>query len=80
MVNGFFSVIDIVEILTGSNKPSQYWHNMKKRDNQLSPICLKLKLLGVDGKNYPFDCANTEGVPLRLMLNQIKCKLKVSNN
>ena len=64
----FFSVIDIVEILTGSNKPSQYWHNMKKRDNQLSPICLKLKLLGVDGKNYPSDCANTEGV-LRIVMS-----------
>ena len=41
---------------------------MKKRDNQLSPICLKLKLLGVDGKNYPSDCANTEGV-LRIVMS-----------
>ena len=44
----FFSVIDVIEILTESKKPSQYWHNMKKRDAQLSPICLKLKLVGID--------------------------------
>jgi DNA-damage-inducible protein D len=58
----YFSVIDIIGILTDSEKPSQYWHNMKKRDVDLSPICLKLKLKGQDGKTYPSDCANTEGV------------------
>lgn len=58
----FFSIVDIVGILTDSEKPSQYWHNMKKRDNQLSPICLKLKLMGQDGRKRPSDCANTEGV------------------
>ena len=58
----YFSVIDIIQILTDSEKPSQYWHNMKKRDIELSPICLKLKLKGQDGKTYPSDCANTEGV------------------
>lgn len=58
----YFSVVDVIGILTDSEKPSQYWHNMKKRDNQLSPICLKLKLLGQDGKKRPSDCANTEGV------------------
>ena len=58
----FFSVVDIIGILTDSEKPSQYWHNMKKRDNQLSPICLKLKLVGLDGKARPSDCSNTEGV------------------
>jgi DNA-damage-inducible protein D len=55
----FFLVVDIIGILTDSEKPSQYWHNMKKRDNQLSPICLKLKLVGLDGKARPSDCSNT---------------------
>jgi DNA-damage-inducible protein D len=58
----YFSVVDIIGVLTDSEKPSQYWHNMKKRDVDLSPICLKLKLKGQDGKTYPSDCANTEGV------------------
>ena len=64
----YFSVIDIIQILTDSEKPSQYWHNMKKRDVELSPICLKLKLKGQDGKTYPTDCANTEGV-LRIVMS-----------
>jgi DNA-damage-inducible protein D len=58
----WFSIVDVIGILTDSEKPSQYWHNMKKRDSQLSPICLKLKLKGQDGKTYPSDCAHTEGV------------------
>jgi DNA-damage-inducible protein D len=58
----YFSVVDVIQVLTDSEKPSQYWHNMKKRDIDLSPICLKLKLKGQDGKTYPSDCANTEGV------------------
>jgi hypothetical protein len=57
----YFSVVDVIQALTDSEKPSQYWHNMKKRDTDLSPICLKLKLKGQDGKTYPSDCANTEG-------------------
>ncbi len=58
----YFSVVDVIGFLTDSEKPSQYWHNMKKRDNQLSPICLKLKLVGQDGRARPSDCANTEGM------------------
>jgi prophage antirepressor-like protein len=64
----YISVVDVIEVLTDSEKPSQYWHNMKKRDVQLSPICLKLKLKGQDGKTYPSDCANTEGV-LRIIMS-----------
>ena len=64
----FFSVVDVMGILTESNKPSQYWHNMKKRDDQLSPICLKLKLAGVDGKSYPSDCSNRAGI-LRILMS-----------
>jgi prophage antirepressor-like protein len=64
----YISVVDVIEVLTDSEKPSQYWHNMKKRDVQLSPICLKLKLKGLDGKTYPSDCANTEGI-LRIIMS-----------
>jgi DNA-damage-inducible protein D len=64
----YFSIVDIIEVLTDSAKPSNYWNMLKKRDEQLSTICVKLKLTGLDGKNYPSDCANTEGV-LRILMS-----------
>jgi DNA-damage-inducible protein D len=64
----FFSVVDIIEILTESPKPSNYWNMLKKRENQLSTVCVKLKLTGKDRKSYPSDCSNTEGV-LRILMS-----------
>lgn len=64
----YFSVVDIIEILTDSPKASNYWNMLKKREDQLSTICVKLKLKGQDGKNYPSDCADTEGV-LRIIMS-----------
>jgi DNA-damage-inducible protein D len=58
----WFSIIDIIEVLTGSPAPRQYWNILKKRENQLSTICLQLKLKAEDGKQRLTDCANTEGV------------------
>ena len=58
----YFSVIDIIETLTGTPQPSTYWGMLKKREPQLITICEKLKFLAPDGKMRPTDCANTEGV------------------
>jgi DNA-damage-inducible protein D len=58
----FFNVVDIIKVLTDSAKPSNYWNMLKKREEQVSTICVKLKFLDLDGKNYPSDAANTEGV------------------
>ncbi|MCK5242525.1 Bro-N domain-containing protein [bacterium] len=63
----WFSVVDVVEVLTASNKPRIYWNAMKarvKNDDgfQLSTICRQLKLEASDGKKYETDCANTEGM------------------
>ena len=58
----YFSVVDIVEILTDSKSPSDYWTTMKRRENHLPTICRKLKFLASDGKMRPTDCANTEEV------------------
>jgi DNA-damage-inducible protein D len=58
----YFSVVDIIEILTDSANPSNYWNMLKKRENQLYTNCVKLKLIGLDGRSRPSDCANTEGV------------------
>jgi len=63
----WFSVIDVVEVLTGSNQSSKYWTAMKARVNkeseiQLSTICRRLKLQAEDGKMREADCANKEGL------------------
>ena len=58
----YFSVIDIIETLTGTPQPSTYWGMLKKREPQLFTICEKLKFLAPDSKMRPTDCANTEGV------------------
>ena len=58
----YFSVVDIIEILTDSPAPRQYWNVLKKREAQLSTICLQLKLMANDGRQRQTDCTNTEGV------------------
>jgi len=63
----WFSVVDVVEALTNSVNPRDYWYRMKVRVKQdegveLSTICRQLKLLSLDGKKYETDCANTEGI------------------
>jgi len=58
----YFSVVDVVEVLTDSPAPRQYWGVLKKRESQLLTICLQLKLLSSDGKKYDTDCANTENM------------------
>ncbi|MFA5248297.1 MAG: Bro-N domain-containing protein [Patescibacteria group bacterium] len=61
----WFSVTDVVESLTDSPTPRQYWGKVKQReflDLQLSPIWVQLKLESADGKKYETDCANTEGM------------------
>jgi DNA-damage-inducible protein D len=58
----FFSVVDVIKILTDSSNANDYWYRLKKRENELSTTCRKLKIKSDDGKMYSTDCANTEGV------------------
>jgi DNA-damage-inducible protein D len=58
----FFSIVDIIAVLTDSPQPSRYWNSVKKKEGEVFAFCEKLKLKGQDGKTYPSDCANTEGV------------------
>ncbi|MFH1898547.1 MAG: Bro-N domain-containing protein [Candidatus Desantisbacteria bacterium] len=63
----WFSIVDVVEVLTDSIDPKDYWYRMKMRVKnedglELSTICRQLKLESVDGKKYLTDCANTEGL------------------
>ena len=64
----YFSVVDVIEILTDSPNPRVYWGVLKKREAQLFTVCKQLKLKSKDGKNYNTDCANTEGV-LRIVMS-----------
>jgi DNA-damage-inducible protein D len=68
----YFSIIDIIKILTDNDNPSRYWQDLKRKsaktEGQLYDFIVKLKLTGADGKNYPSDCANTEGV-LRVIMS-----------
>lgn len=63
----FFSVVDVVRVLTESTNASQYWSKMKTRIKKESEIelatkCTGLKLPASDGKLYFTDCADTENV------------------
>ena len=63
----WFSVIDVIQTLTDSTNPRDYWYKMKIRvENEdgaeLSTFCRQLKLKSSDGKAYNTDCANTEGL------------------
>ena len=62
----YFSVVDVVAVLTESDNPRNYWNMLKARENEhgieLSTNCVQLKLPSSDGKKYLTDCANTEGL------------------
>jgi DNA-damage-inducible protein D len=61
----YFSVIDIISVLTNSPTPRQYWGKVKDREFkilELSPIWVQLKLPSSDGKQYLTDCANTKSI------------------
>ena len=71
----YFSVVDIVEILTDSPAPRQYWGVLKGREPQLLTICLQLKLKSVDGKSYATDCVNTQNAFRLIQLNILQKKI-----
>ena len=59
----FYAVVDVIEVLTESSKPRDYWYREKKRASEdekmeLSTICRQLKI----ESKYNTDCSNTEGV------------------
>ena len=61
----WFSVIDVVEALTGTERPRKYWADLKKKlikegYTELSEKIGQLKLTAPDGKLRETDCANTE--------------------
>lgn len=66
-----FSVVDVIEVLTDSPLPRQYWSKIKKeitQDSQTYPFWIQLKMIAQDGRNRLTDCTNTEGV-LRIVMS-----------
>lgn len=61
-----FSIIDIIGVLTGSDRPRKYWNDLKikllKEGSQLSEKIGQLKMKSADGKFYLTDVADTETV------------------
>ena len=58
----YFSVVDVIEILTDSANPRVYWGVVKNREPQLFTNCKQLKLPASDGRQRLTDCANTQGI------------------
>jgi hypothetical protein len=62
----YFSVIDVIEILTGSDRPRKYWNDLKKKlkteGSELSEKIGQLKMAAADGKMYATDIADTESL------------------
>ncbi|QIW15730.1 antirepressor [Pasteurellaceae bacterium RH1A] len=64
----FFSVVDIVQVLTGSDNPRRYWSDLKRKmkkegvEDQLYEKIVQLKLPSSDGKSYKTDVADTQTV------------------
>lgn len=62
----WFSIIDVIGVLSESKNPRRYWSDLKRQlietENfiQLYEKIVQLKLLSSDGKQYNTDCANTE--------------------
>lgn len=60
----YFSVVDIIQILTESERPRKYWSDLKtklkKEGSELSEKIGQLKMQSADGKYYQTDIADTE--------------------
>ena len=60
----YFSIVDVVAVLTDSPNPRKYWSvlktRLKKEGSQLATNCSQLKMTSADGKKYKTDCADQE--------------------
>lgn len=62
----YFSIIDIVGVLTDSKNPGAYWRKLKQRlkeeGNEVVTICHTLKMQAADGKMRKTDVADMQGI------------------
>ena len=67
----YFSIVDVIEVLTDATQPRTYWAKLKKKikeESELLPNWQQLKMKSADGKFYKTDVANTEGL-LRIIMS-----------
>ena len=66
----YFSIVDVIAVLTDSPNPRKYWSvlktRLKKEGSELATNCSQLKMQSADGKHYNTDVADTEQL-LRLI-------------
>lgn len=63
----YFSIIDVISILSGSSNPRRYWSDLKKKlkdegYSELYENIVQLKLISLDGKKRETDASNLEGI------------------
>ena len=62
----FFSVVDVIQVLTDTNTPRRYWSDLKRKlaaeGSEVYEKIVQLKLPAADGKKYLTDVADTEQV------------------
>lgn len=62
----FFSVVDVIQVLTDSTTPRRYWSDLKRKlaaeGSEMYEKIVQLKLPSSDGKSYLTDVADTEQV------------------
>lgn len=60
----YFSIVDVISILTDSPNPRKYWSvlktRLKREGSELTTNCSQLKMQAADGKKYLTDVANTK--------------------
>ena len=60
----YFSIVDVVGVLTDSPNPNNYWkvlkNRLKKEGSQLVTNCNQLKMQSADGKYYKTDVASSD--------------------
>ncbi|MBX2931155.1 MAG: hypothetical protein KF781_04300 [Chitinophagaceae bacterium] len=60
----YFSIVDVIAVLTDSPNPRKYWSVLKtrlrKEGSELATNCSQLKMQSADGKFYNTDVADTE--------------------
>jgi hypothetical protein len=71
----YFSIIDVIEALTNTDRPRKYWNDLKtklqREGSELSEKIGQLKMLSIDGKNYKTDVADTK--QLFRLIQSIPC-------
>ncbi len=62
----FFSIVDVVQVLTESKDPKQYIKKLRSRDSELNlkwgTICTPLQMIALDGKKRKIQSASVQGI------------------